>query len=86
MVTKQDYEDTFNELLGTSIKWSKLRLEDLIQLAVLFNNPEILVKKLGVGEEIHETESKRRLADIVLDFADSWEGPVAKALRKLVGS
>ena len=85
MVTKQSYEDTFNELLDTSIKWSNLRLEDLIQLAVLFSNPEILVKKLGVSGEIHEAESRKRLGDIVLELADNWEGPLAKALRKLTG-
>lgn len=83
---KEDYEKTFNELLDTNIKWHYLRLEDLIQLAVLFSNPEILVKKLGVTEAVHKAESKKRLGDIVLDLAESWEGPVAKALRKLVGS
>lgn len=82
---KEDYEKTFNELLETNIKWSNLRLEDLIQLAVLFSNPEILVKKLGVSEEVHKSESRKRLGDIVLELADSWEGPVAKALRKFVG-
>lgn len=83
---KEDYEKTFNELLETNIKWRNLRLEDLIQLAVLFNNPEILVKKLGVSGEIHESESRKRLGEIVLELAENWEGPVAKALRKLVGS
>jgi hypothetical protein len=85
MVTKQDYEKIFNELLETNIKWSNLRLEDLMQLAVLFDNPEIFVKKLGISAEVHETESKKRLGDIILEFADSWEGPLAKALRKFVG-
>jgi len=83
--TKQEYEEVFNKLLDTNIKWSRLRLEDLIQLATLFNNPEIFVKKLGVTEEVHKAESKKRLGDIVLDLAESWEGPVAKAFRKFVG-
>jgi len=84
-VKKDEYEKVFNKLLDTNIKWSRLRLEDLIQLATLFNNPEIFVKKLGVTEEVHKAESKKRLGDIVLDLAESWEGPVAKALRKFVG-
>lgn len=83
---KEDYEKVFNEILDTDIKWRNLRLEDLIQLAVLFDNPELFVKKLGIGSEIHKEESKRRLGDIILELADTWEGPVAKALRKFVGS
>ncbi|MFB0543215.1 MAG: hypothetical protein ACETVR_00390 [Candidatus Bathyarchaeia archaeon] len=83
---KGDYEKIFNELLDTNIRWSNLRLEDLVQLAVIFDNPEILVKKLGISAEMHKEESKRRLGDIILELADSWEGPLAKALRKFVGS
>ena len=83
---KEEYEIVFNKLLGTNIKWSKLNLEDLIQLAVLFDNPELFLKKLGVGEELHKEEARKRLADVAMDFIDGWEGPVAKALKKLVGS
>ena len=51
---------------------------------MIFDNPEILVKKLGISEEIHKTESKRRLADLVLGLVDTWEGPVVKALKKFI--
>ena len=44
--TKEDYEKVFNDLLGIEIKWSKLSKEELVQLAMLFDNPEILIKKL----------------------------------------
>jgi len=83
---KEEYEETFNKLLGTSIKWSKLNLEDLIQLAILFNNPSLFLKKLGVSEELHTEEARKRLADVAMEFIDNWNGPVAKALKKLVGS
>jgi len=83
---KQDYERVFNELLGTDIKWSKLNLEDLIQLAVLFENPELLLKRLGVSEELRKTEAKKRIADVLLELAKDWPGPAAQALRKLIGS
>lgn len=83
MVTKQDYEDTFNELLDTSIKWRNLRLEDLIQLTVLLSNPEILMKKLGMSGEIHEMESRKRVRDFLFEFTDKWKFPLANALRKL---
>lgn len=84
---KAEYELVFNELLGTNIKWENLRLEDLIQLAVLFDNPELFVKKLGINGEIHKEEPKRHLG-FLLEMADelveAWPGPVAKALRKFV--
>ena len=44
--TKEDYERVFNDLLGIEIKWSKLSKEELVQLGVFFDNPEILIKKL----------------------------------------
>jgi len=83
---KVEYERIFNELLGTDIKWSRLRLEDLIQLAVLFNNPEILLKKLGVTDEVRKEETKKRLGDIILELAEQWEGPLARAIRRRIGS
>ena len=84
---KAEYELVFNELFDTNIKWSKLRLEDLIQLAVLFDHPELFVKKLGINGEIHEEEPKRRggfLLEMADELMDTWPGPVAKALRKFV--
>jgi hypothetical protein len=81
---KGDYEKIFNELLEMNIKWSNLRLEDLIQLAVLFDNPELLAKKLGISGEIHKEESRRRLGDVIIELADSWEGPLAKLIRRFV--
>jgi len=84
---KSEYELVFNELFDTNIKWSNLRLEDLIQLAVLFDNPELFVKKLGISGEIHKEESKRQkgfLLEMADELMDTWPGPVAKALRKFV--
>ena len=92
MVTKADYEKTFNELLGLDLKWSNLRLEDLIQLAFLFSNPELLIKKLGASDEIQKTEARKRLGDIVIEVADrlhedlGWEGPIIRALKRLTES
>jgi len=66
---KSEYELVFNELFDTNIKWSNLRLEDLIQLAVLFDNPELFIKKLGISGEIHKEESKRQKG-FLLEMAD----------------
>ncbi len=84
---KAEYEVVFNELFGTNIKWANLRLEDLIQLAVLFENPEIFMKKLGISGEIHKEESKRQfgfLREVVDEVVAAWPGPLAKKLRKFV--
>ncbi len=86
---KAEYEQVFNELLDTNIKWANLRLEDLIQLAVLFDNPELFVKKLGISDKIYTEESKRQvgfLLEMADELVEAWPGPVAKALRKFVGS
>lgn len=79
MPKKEEYEDVFNKLLGTDIKWSKLSIEELIEIAVLFKNPEILVSKLGLKEE---TEDDPLLAG----FIQTWrrgKGPIATLLRTI---
>jgi len=84
--TKKEFEETFNKLLGTNIKWSLLRYEDLVELAVLFNHPEILLKRLGV--EVEKEAGRRRLIeagiDTVREIANQWQGPVARLLRKIM--
>ena len=85
--TKKEFEETFNRLLGTDIKWSLLRYEDLVELAVLFNHPEILLKRLGVN--IEEEVGRRRLVEAgletVREIANQWQGPLARFLRKVKG-
>ena len=84
--SKKEFEETFNRLLGTSIKWSLLRYEDLMELAVLFNHPEILLKRLGV--EVEKEAMRRGLIEAgietVREIANQWRGPVARLLRKIM--
>jgi hypothetical protein len=84
--SKAEFEETFNKLLGTSIKWSLLRYEDLVELAVLFNNPDVLLKKLGI--EAEREMVRRRLVDVGLDavreFTQDWQGPLARILRRIL--
>ena len=83
--SKKEFEETFNRLLGTNIKWSLLRYEDLVELATLFNHPEILLKRLGV--EVEKEIGKRRLIEAgietVKEIANQWQGPLARLLRKV---
>jgi len=85
--TKKEFEETFNKLLGTNIKWSLLRYEDLVELAVLFNHPEILLKRLGA--EIEQEAGRKRIIEAVIDTgreiaANQWQGPLARLLRKIL--
>lgn len=76
--TKEDYEKVFNDLLGMDIKWSKLSKEELVQLAVYFDNPEILMKKLIPVETTGEKKVrfpimqklKEKIADNVVDLME----------------
>ena len=83
--SKKDFEETFNKLLGTDIKWSLLRYEDLVKLAVLFDNPELLLKRLGI--EVEKEIGKRRLVEAgietIREIANQWQGPLARLLRKV---
>jgi len=62
-------------------------LEDLVTLATLFNNPEILVSRLGtkIGKEV----ARKRLVDVGLEMLEEiaikWEGPLATLYKKLMG-
>jgi len=85
--SKKEFEETFNKLLGTNIKWSLLRYEDLVELAVLFNNPDVLLKRLGVN--VQKEVGRRALIEAgmetVREIANQWEGPIARLLRKVLG-
>lgn len=89
-VTKEDYEEVYNDLLGIDINWSKLPLEDLKALSVLFSNPELLVRKLGYKSDKEKKREKRREKiietgeNLVLDRLDKGKGPISKLYRKLV--
>jgi len=84
---KSDYQKVFNQMLGTNIKWEKLNLEDLIQLATLFNNPELLVSKLGAT--FQKEAARKRLIEVGLEamdeIASQWKGPLAQLVRKIAG-
>lgn len=79
MTDKAKFAEIFNKLLGTDIPWERLPKESLIELAVLFNHPEILMKKLK-GDE----RAKIVIGEVALGLMDSFDGPVAKLLRRVV--
>jgi len=86
--TKEDYENVINTLLDTSIKWSKLSLEELIEFAVILNHPETFMEKLGVktpAEQVSEAVTKTTMP-LVKEAVKLWSessGPLATLLRKV---
>lgn len=90
MVSKTDYEAAFNEVLGLDIKWSKLSKEELAQLAVIFNYPEILAEKLGFEVTVSKTSSAMRRKFIdglftgLVEKVESYDGPIVSKLREVL--
>jgi len=78
--SKMEYEETFNELLGVDIRWSKLSMEELTQLAVIFGNPEMLLAKLGVEVE---DPLRKRLRKILRRVR--LEGSIGQLIREILG-
>jgi len=77
---KLEYEKIFNEIFGTSIKWSRLSLEELTQLATVLANPEPLIRRLGgiPSSEIGQAT----LVELVRRLISRYEGPIISVLRK----
>jgi len=82
LTSKKEFEMVFNGLLGTDIPWGKLPKESLVELAVLFKNPEILIQKLSKKSESPMDLTVGKLAMTVLE---SWDGPLLKGLKTLAG-
>jgi len=85
MPSKKEYEEVFNKLLGVDVKWSKLSKEELAQLAMVFGNPEILLKRLGLEEEFRVKLAREKMVDAGMTILKSWNGPLARVLRKWLG-
>ena len=79
---KEAYEKLFNEVFGTSIKWSKLSIEELTQLATVLANPQTLIKRLGgiPKEDIGPTT----FAEILKSIMEDYEGPIVKLVKKFL--
>jgi len=84
---KKEYEELFNKIFGTSIKWSKLTMEELVQLATVLANPDSLCKKLckecADGKESPYITVLKALREFL--EKTPYEGPVVKLARKFFG-
>uniref|UniRef100_A0A7J2TCK7 Uncharacterized protein n=1 Tax=Ignisphaera aggregans TaxID=334771 RepID=A0A7J2TCK7_9CREN len=83
---KKEFEELFNKIFGVSVKWSRLSLEELTQIATVLANSDSLCKKICkecVGGETKYITLLKSLKDMLKDVP--FEGPIVKVLRKMFG-
>jgi len=82
--TKDEYSEVFNAIFGTNINWKKLSREELVQLATVLNNPEILLNRLGVKASGKIVRDK--LVDATLEFVKrtKLDGPIANFIKSFL--
>jgi len=76
-----------NELLGLDVEWERLELDDLLEIAKLFVDPEKLIERLqrAQREMRNVVESiKKTVKELVKTVLRVWQGPVIRTLRKLI--
>lgn len=83
MPSKENYSSVFNRLLGTDINWAKLSKEELASLAIIFNNPNVLMQKLGVSPEAKQQLIREKAVDVAVGVLETWQGPLAQLARKI---
>lgn len=82
--SKEEYEKLLNEIFGVNVKWSKLSLEELIQIATVLANPDSLIIRLGgIPKSSMEAEVVNRVRGFLRSF--SYEGPLIKILKRAFG-
>jgi hypothetical protein len=79
---KMMYEQLFNEIFGTNIKWGRLSLEELTQLATVLANPEPLIKRLG-GLPTEEAAATT-LVGLVKRVLEGREGPLMRLAKRFL--
>ena len=78
---KKEYEEVLNKIFGTSIRWSKLSLEELTQLATVLANPGSLCERL-CSKEARYVDLLKLLRDTLREIP--YEGPLVKLLKKFM--
>jgi len=89
VATKKRYEEVFNKLLGTNIRWSRLTKEELAELATIFSHPELLLDRLGVVKpEVRQKLLRERVVELagetMRSWLETWQGPLAQLARRVL--
>jgi len=90
---KKEITVLLNQILGTTIAWHKLSMNELEQIVNLFTNPDELYGKLKVlskpEREIEEVSKIREtLREVAMKVGtkmlEKWDGPIITYLRELL--
>lgn len=86
MPTKQEYEEGINILLGTSIKWSKLKMEEIVEFATLLNNPSDLIRRLAAHADVPPGQIAAGIfKQKGMQIAKDWKFPMLNRLLSRLG-
>ena len=88
-VEKKKFElaSLLNELLGLDVDWTKLSLDDLLEVAKLFVDPDRLIERIQKAQREAQNviQSIRSLTkELVKMVLKTWRGPIIRTLRKLI--
>ena len=85
MSRKKEYEEVLNKVFGTNVRWSKLSLEELIQISTVLTTPEVICRRICGEDEISKTTTMliKSLKNILKEV--KYEGPLIKSLKKVFG-
>lgn len=73
---KRELSNTLNQILGTSIKWDKLSMNELTEVYKLFSNPPELARRLAQSEVLRRVQERIRLGEgAVMDFVMGMLSP-----------
>lgn len=89
---KKEITVLLNQILGTSIAWHKLSMDELEQLVELFTHPEELYEKLKTSDSEKNTEDFSKVREVLrktavkvgIKLLDEWEGPIISYLKELL--
>ncbi len=88
---KKEITVLLNQILGTTIAWHKLSMDELEQVVNLFTNPdELYVKLKALSKPEKEEVSKIRetIREVAMKVGtkmlEKWDGPIITYLRELL--
>lgn len=89
--TKEEISTMLNKFFKTSIDWTKLTRDELVEFATVLSHPELLYESFGITKKDLERgkligQVGGAVKDTIADGIAHWDGPfVNLAKRALLG-
>lgn len=80
--TKEELALVLNEFLGTDIQFTKLSKEELVELASVINNPDIICRDYLKGIKENEDPKEKVITGLV-DMVKNFDGPIIRKLKQI---